>query len=35
MGLDIVRTALNAHGGTIRLMDEPGPGAAFQIAVPL
>jgi signal transduction histidine kinase len=35
MGLDIVRTALNAHGGTIRLMDEPGPGAGFEITMPV
>jgi two-component system, OmpR family, sensor kinase len=34
MGLDIVRTALNAHGGTIRLMDEAGEGTAFEISVP-
>lgn len=35
MGLDIVRAMLGAHGGTVHLIDSHGPGAAFDIAVPL
>lgn len=33
MGLHIVKTLIEAHGGTIRLLDVPN-GAAFEIAVP-
>ena len=34
MGLEIVRSMLQAHGGTIGLADSPA-GAAFEISVPL
>lgn len=34
LGLQICRQILGRHGGTIRLLDEPGPGAAFLLEVP-
>ena len=33
MGLGIARSVLNAHGGTIRLTDAPGPGIEFEIGL--
>ena len=33
MGLGIVRSVLNAHGGTIQLTDAPGPGVEFEISL--
>jgi two-component system OmpR family sensor kinase len=33
MGLGIARSVLNAHGGTIRLTDAPGPGVEFEISL--
>jgi signal transduction histidine kinase len=35
MGLDITRAMLQSHGGSIKLMESSGAGAAFEIAVPL
>ncbi|MBD8665646.1 HAMP domain-containing histidine kinase [Rhizobium sp. CFBP 8752] len=35
MGLEIARTMLASHRGTITLMDAPQPGAAFLITVPI
>jgi signal transduction histidine kinase len=34
MGLAIVRAVLEAHGGTIRLVDA-GTGAAFELKIPI
>ena len=34
MGLRIVEAVLAAHGATIRLVRDHGPGAAFEIRVP-
>jgi signal transduction histidine kinase len=33
MGLDIVRTVLNAHQGAIELLDPP-QGASFRLTLP-
>jgi two-component system OmpR family sensor kinase len=33
MGLGIVRSILNAHGGAIRLTNAPGPGVEFEISL--
>jgi signal transduction histidine kinase len=34
MGLAIVRAVLEAHGGTIRLVDSEA-GAAFEVTLPI
>ncbi len=33
MGLDITRAMLQSRGGSIKLMESSGAGAAFEIAV--
>jgi signal transduction histidine kinase len=35
MGLAIVRAMLDAHGGSIRLLDACGKGTAFELTVPI
>jgi signal transduction histidine kinase len=35
MGLAICRSIVDAHGGRIRSVDQPGPGATLQISLPL
>jgi len=35
LGLAIVRAIVEAHGGRIRLAPRPGPGARFEITLPL
>ena len=35
LGLAIVRSIARAHGGDVRLVDKPGPGATFVLAMPL
>jgi signal transduction histidine kinase len=35
IGLAIVRTLVEAHGGTVRAKDRPTGGAAFEVVVPL
>jgi len=34
LGLAIAAELVRAHGGTIELVDRPGPGASFEIVVP-
>ena len=34
LGLAAVRTVVEAHGGSVALLDEPAPGATFQITLP-
>ena len=34
LGLTICRQIIEQHGGTVELLDLPGPGAAFQIQLP-
>jgi signal transduction histidine kinase len=34
LGLAIARAIVEAHGGSIRVADEPGGGAAFVIELP-
>jgi signal transduction histidine kinase len=34
LGLSIAKWAVNAHGGTIVLMEKPGPGCLFRITLP-
>ncbi len=35
MGLAIVRAMLDAHSGSIRLLDTPGQGTAFELTIPI
>jgi signal transduction histidine kinase len=35
MGLAIVRAVLDAHGGSIRLLDSSGQGTAFELTIPI
>ncbi len=35
LGLAISRAIAEAHGGTLRLADSPGPGTTFVFAVPV
>lgn len=35
MGLAIVRAMLDAHGGSIRLLDSSGQGTAFELTIPV
>lgn len=35
LGLAIAREIVQAHGGTIEILDGPGPGATFQVTLPL
>jgi signal transduction histidine kinase len=35
MGLVIVRAMLDAHGGSIRLLDSSGQGTAFELTIPI
>ncbi len=35
LGLAIARSAINAHGGTIRLYSESGKGTTFSVKIPL
>jgi signal transduction histidine kinase len=35
LGLAIARECAEAHGGTLRLLDSDGPGAAFRLDLPL
>ncbi|WP_446663856.1 sensor histidine kinase [Flexivirga sp. B27] len=34
LGLSIVQSIAHAHGGTVTLVDRPGPGARFVIVIP-
>jgi two-component system, OmpR family, sensor kinase len=34
LGLWIARTIAEAHGGTLELVTEPGPGARFRLSLP-
>ncbi len=34
LGLAIAKWAVEAHGGTIRVVDKPGPGCIFQVTLP-
>ena len=34
LGLAIAAEIIRAHGGTIALIEQAGPGASFEIAVP-
>ncbi|QRN94419.1 HAMP domain-containing histidine kinase [Archangium violaceum] len=35
LGLPLAREMMRAHGGEVVLLDEPGPGAAFAVWIPL
>jgi signal transduction histidine kinase len=35
LGLAIVRSIAQAHGGDVRLVDDGGPGARFELVLPL
>jgi PAS domain S-box-containing protein len=35
LGLSICRSIVDAHGGTIALVERPGPGATFRVELPL
>ncbi|SET15742.1 HAMP domain-containing sensor histidine kinase [Stigmatella erecta] len=35
LGLPLAREMMRAHGGDVAFLDEPGPGAAFAIWIPL
>jgi signal transduction histidine kinase len=35
LGLFLAKVALDKFGGSISLVDRPGPGACFRIALPL
>ena len=35
LGLAIARSIVVAHGGTLALVPEPGPGSCFVIRLPL
>ncbi|WP_257459580.1 HAMP domain-containing sensor histidine kinase [Archangium lipolyticum] len=35
LGLPLAREMMRAHGGEVALLDEPGPGAAFAVWIPL
>jgi signal transduction histidine kinase len=35
LGLAIVQSLVVAHGGTVRLISEPGSGAEFRIRIPI
>jgi two-component system OmpR family sensor kinase len=35
LGLAIVSALVNAHGGSVAVVTEPGQGATFRIALPL
>lgn len=34
LGLSVVRWVAESHGGEARLLDEPGPGAVFEVTLP-
>ncbi|HKV08421.1 MAG TPA: ATP-binding protein [Thermoanaerobaculia bacterium] len=34
LGLSVVRWVAEIHGGTVRLLDGPGPGATFEVMLP-
>jgi signal transduction histidine kinase len=34
LGLAIAAELVRAHGGTIALIEKPGPGASFEIVIP-
>jgi signal transduction histidine kinase len=35
LGLAISKAIAEAHGGTLRILDTPGPGTTFLLAVPV
>ena len=35
VGLDVVKTTIEQHGGSVQIQSEPGKGSTFQISVPL
>ena len=34
IGLDVVKTTIEQHGGSVQIQSEPGKGSTFQISVP-